>query len=229
MRTLLLIALVAAVSPSIDAQRMVSSSPTFAGHHNPGAHARSFFYPLGFSDPFYSDYLSSTGYPVASQPPVIVLKAPEAAAPAPERSSSFSPSPKQPLMIELQGDRYVQVSGDEGSGTEIVDSERNDSMRNAPRRQNRPVTTSSAAIHAVTTRELVPAVLVFRDGRREEVSNYTITDRGLYTSGDYYADGSWTRKIELSSLNLPETVKSNQSRGVKFQLPTGPNEVVVGP
>jgi len=56
-----------------------------------------------------------------------------------------------------------------------------------------------------------------------------ITDGVLYTSGDYYANGSWNRKIELSSLNLPETVKSNQSRSVRFQLPSAPNEVIIRP
>lgn len=221
MRTLLLITLFA-VTQHMDAQRMVSASPHPAAGYNRGGHVRPFLYPLAFSDPFYSDYLSSTGYPVASQPPVIVLQVPPAPAPATDGSSSFHPSIAQPLMIELQGDRYVQVSGEEASGIEMIDSQRTDLMSNTPIRQR-------AAVHAVTAKELARAVLVFRDGRREEVSNYTITGGVLYSSGDYYADGSWTRKIELSSLDLPETVKSNQSRGVKFQLPAAPNEVIVGP
>ena len=77
--------------------------------------------------------------------------------------------------------------------------------------------------------ELVPAILIFRDGHREEVSEYTIADGSLYTRADYYTNGSWNRKIELSSLNLSETVRSNQSRGVRFQLPSFPNEVIVRP
>ncbi len=75
----------------------------------------------------------------------------------------------------------------------------------------------------------MPAVLVFRDGHREEVSEYTIADGALYTRTDYYTAGSWNRQIELSALNLPDTVKSNQSRGVRFQLPSSPNEVIVRP
>jgi hypothetical protein len=221
MRKLLLITLLAA-TPCINAQRMVSGSPRFAGSHNPGSQARSFFYPLAFSDLFYSDYLSSTGYPVASQPPVILLQAPPAAAPAPERSYP----PTEPLMIELQGDRYVQVSGQEMSGTQMIDSESVDAMPDAPRRQPR---SSGSTVSAIAAQDLAPAVLVFRDGHREELSGYTIAEGVLYTYGDYYANGSWNRKIELSSLNLPETVKSNQSRGVKFQLPAAPNEVIVRP
>jgi hypothetical protein len=211
MRTLLLITLATAVTPCVSAQRMVSASPRFAPGYNRGGHARSFFYPLAFSDPFYSDYLSSTGYPVASQPPVIILQAPPAPAPVPERSSS----PTQPLMIELQGDRYVQVSGQETSGTEMIDS--------MPQERSWGVAIPTAA------KELLPAILVFRDGHREDVSDYTIADGVLYTRSDYYTNGSWNRKIELSSLNLPETVKSNQSRGLRFQVPSAPNEVAVGP
>jgi len=30
-------------------------------------------------------------------------------------------------------------------------------------------------------------------------------------------------------LDLPETLKSNYSRGLRFQLPRAPNEVIVGP
>jgi hypothetical protein len=142
---------------------------------------------------------------------MIILQSPQARAPEPER---FAP-PAQPLMIELQGDRYVRVSGPETSGTEMID-----------RMPDRP---SSAPIHAVAIPELPPAVLVFRDGHREEASEYTIADGVLYTRADYYTTGSWNRKIELSSLDVPETIKSNLSRGVKFQLPTSPNEVIVRP
>ena len=122
------------------------------------------------------------------------------------------PSPTQPLMIELQGERYVRLSGEETSEAETIDS-----MPAAPRRQER---SAPAMIQTAAATELAPAILVFRDGHREEVSDYTIADGILYTSGDPYTGGSWNRKIELSSLNLPETVKSNQLRGVKFRLPS---------
>lgn len=217
MRNLLLITLLAAVTPSLNAQRMAFASPHFARSYHHGGHSRSFFDPLAFYDPFYSDYLSSTADPAAAQPPVIVVQTPAAAASVPERSSS----PAQPLMIELQGDRYVRLSGEETSEAEMIDS-----IAATPRRQERSAT---AATQPAAANESAPAVLVFRDGHREEVSNYTITDGVLYTAGDPYTGGSWTRKIELSSLNLPETVKSNHSRGVIFQLPSAPNEVVVRP
>jgi hypothetical protein len=217
MRSLLLITLLATVTPCVHAQRMASASPHFARSYHRDGHARPFFGPLAFYDPFYSDYLSSTGYPIASQPPAVVVQTPPSAEPLAERSSS----PAQPLMIELRGDRYVRLSGEEMSETEMIDS-----TATAPRRHERP---AAAAIRPAVVNESAPAVLVFRDGHREEVSDYTITDGILYTAGDPYTGGSWNRKIELSSLDLPETVKSNHSRGVSFRLPSAPNEVVVRP
>jgi hypothetical protein len=74
-----------------------------------------------------------------------------------------------------------------------------------------------------------PIVLVFRDGHSQEVSAYTIADGVLYAASDYATTGEWTQAIELASLNVPETVATNSSRGLRFQLPTAPNEVIVGP
>src|SRR6266571_927824 len=62
--------LLSALVPSVNAQRM-AAPPHFATHFSRGGHARSFLYPLAFSDPFYSDY--DTGYPAASQPPVVIV------------------------------------------------------------------------------------------------------------------------------------------------------------
>jgi hypothetical protein len=222
MRRLLLVPLLAALTPCLCAQRMASSAgPHFASRFHDGAHPRSsFFYPLGFSDPFYADDLASTGYSAASAPSVIILRTPSTAAPAP----APSPAPASPLVIELRGDRYVQLSGPESSGAEMILPEKFDPASN-PRRSQAP---AGAAIHTAAAPQLPPAVLVFRDGHREETSDYTIADGVLYPCGDY-TNASWNRKIELSSLDLSETIKSNQSRGVRFQLPSSPNEVIVRP
>jgi hypothetical protein len=165
------------------------------------------------ADPLYTDALYDAGYPVASQPPVIFVQGAPAAA-TPEVASL----PKEPLLIELRGDRYVRVGGESGTGAEAVDGE-----TVLPR----PQTNAVAASHAV--QELLPVILVFRDGHHEEVSSYTIADGVLYASGDFYSSGSWNRKIELAALNLSETVASNRSRGVQFRLPSAPNEVIVRP
>jgi hypothetical protein len=220
---LLLIALIMAVAPGANAQRMAFHTSHFAPPFRNGASSRSSFYPLAFADPFYSDYLYSTGYPLAAQPPMMFLQAPPA--PAPDRE----PAPVQPLLIELRGDRYVRVSGGESPGAEMVTPETIARIPDPPRGEARNEEGDSALVHAATRPEPPPAVLIFRDGHREETSDYTIANGVLYTHSDFYATGSWTRKIELSSLDLPETLKSNQSRGIRFQLPSFPNEIIVRP
>ena len=66
-------------------------------------------------------------------------------------------------------------------------------------------------------------------GHTEELSSYSIIGTTLYAKGDYWSSGSWTRKIQMAELNIPATVKRNQERGVNFELPAGPNEVILRP
>jgi hypothetical protein len=233
MRNLAFIMLLAAAANTMNAQRMVAPTPPFAAPQLPGAgtgspvnlhagagHHPRLVYPLGiFPDSFYSNALYSAGYPVAAQPPVIIVQNPP---PAP--TADRAPTPAQPLMIELRGDQYVRISGEDTSGAQMIDQEH---MQTAKlRRSEKP---SSEAVAHPPAPDLSAVVLVFRDGHREQISTYTIADGILYTAGDYYTDGSWNKKIELASLNIPETIASNRSRGVSFQLPTAPNEVTVRP
>src|SRR5579859_229011 len=216
MRRLLLITLLAAIPSSVFAQRM-SAGPRFysrpapfrSPHFNRGAGA----YYLPLFDPFYADYLSTPQYP-ESQPPVITTQ------PAAAPSAPVSYPPAQPLLIELRGDRYVQISGEADSQSEMVDRTLTSSLGPEKNAEAQP---SSRPSHYTIT------VLLFRDGHREEVSNYTIVDGVLYASSDYYNAGAWIRKVELSSLDLPETIAANQARGAAFRLPKAANEVVVGP
>ena len=234
-RNLLLIALLGAITPCMTAQSMTAGRTMSSALHfiplppdsksgslvsssvGEGPHHRAFRNQgslVFFADPFYSDALYSSGYPVASQPPVILVQAPQATAPA------DSSSPPQPLMIELQGTHYVRLSGGDNSAEQFIDQ---DSATLQTMRASVPATHSPAP-HPIT-----PVVLVFRDGHREEVSDYTIAAGVLYARANYYTDGAWNKKIELSSLDLPVTLQSNHSRGVQFQLPSSPNEIIVHP
>jgi hypothetical protein len=214
MRRLLALVMLLAAPATLAAQRM-GFAPHFHGRSSGfhGEHFRHFgspragYYPLGLFDPYYADYLDA-GYPVASQPPVIVVQPQATSAPEPPAP----PSP--PLMIELQGDRYVQVSSDQRYGAQMIDSP--SEIQSSLQRSPAPTPAS-------------PAVLVFRDGHSQEVSAYTIADGILYAASDYATTGEWTEAIELASLNVPETVATNSSRGLRFHLPSAPNEVIVGP
>ncbi|HJT01385.1 MAG TPA: hypothetical protein VJ756_19985 [Terriglobales bacterium] len=116
--------------------------------------------------------------------------------------------PANPLLIELQGDRFVRLTGND---------------------VNPPVGASTAQSNSPEHAELPPAVLVFRNGRRQEVSSYSIIGPVLYASGSYWTNGYWTQKILLADLNLPATFEANQERGVNFVLPSSPDQVVTRP
>ena len=115
------------------------------------------------------------------------------------------------VLLELQGNRWVRVSSFETA---------------TPPSESAP---AAAAATPAAAKELPPAVIVFRDGHTEQISSYSIIGATLYAKADYVSSGDWTREIQLAELDLPATIKQNQERGVPFQLPAGPNEVVLRP
>jgi hypothetical protein len=149
-----------------------------------------------------------------------------AAAPAQPASPAV---PLEPLLIEWQGDHFerMTLSSKAGSGKDAPDysakSGQSFAGASALSSQGRKVAEQPPR------RELPPAVLVFRDGRKEEVSSYTIMSGTIYSNEDYWTSGSWTKKIQIADLDVPATLKLNQERGLNFVLPGGPNEVVTRP
>ena len=195
--------LVAALAPGAAAQMRgggFGRAAAFGGHFGRGFGRNTVF----FGDPYlYGDYPSGSLVSEMPSAPIVLQSAPE---PEPKRES---------LLIELQGDQYVRVRGD-GQGTgKVVGSEEAATIRSA-----------SAATGA---RELPPALLIFRDGHQEQVQDYVIASGTLYARADYWQSGSWRKEIQLSALDLPATLQANQDHGVKFTLPSGPNEVVTRP
>ena len=59
----------------------------------------------------------------------------------------------------------------------------------------------------------VKTVLVYKDGKKEEVANYAIVGDQLFD----FTNGR--RKIAISDLDVSATTKANDERGVDFQLP----------
>jgi hypothetical protein len=76
---------------------------------------------------------------------------------------------------------------------------------------------------------LPPAVLVFRDGHAEEVSSYSIIGTSIYAKSNYWSTGKWTRKIHIAELDVPATISRNEQRGLNFELPSGPDEIMIRP
>jgi len=205
-RKAVLAAVISALVPWAAGQRSPSHFPPGSSSHS--GFPRWSAYPV----PFFSgaSYDSADfGLPNVPPPAVVVFQAPVSPEPVPP------PAPVQPLLIELRGGRYVRLSDEQNADTSASETAAALEPDRAPGVSSPP--------------EQRLALLVFRDGHREEVSAYTISGGVLYIPGNFYVDGSWNRKVELASLNLTETVEGNRTRRIHFLLPTAPNEVIVGP
>lgn len=151
---------------------------------------------------FYSDYYPDS-YDYENRPPA------PAPPPAPAATSQARQEPvPDPVLLELQGNHWVKVSS-----------------------FAMPSAQTEAAIQADARlpKEMPPTVLVYRDGHSEELTSYSIIGTSIYTKSDYWSNGAWTRTIQIADLDIPATLKQNQQRGVKFELPSGPNEVMIRP
>lgn len=196
---------------------MAGGSARFHQGHAPGRGALLFPYPY-----FYPDSDAGNDFQPAAQPQVIVVPA---STPAPPPAP---PAARESLLIEWQGDHFVRttMSAKAASGGQTMPDYSEKSALSSPAAGRSAPGSKDAAQKA---RELPPAVLVFHDGRREEVSEYTIMSGTIYSKADYWTTGSWTRKIQIADLDVPATLRLNQERGVKFVLPASANEVVVRP
>lgn len=186
--------------------------------------ATPYLYGGGYYGGFYCDYGYDCGPEAPAQPPEHPPAAPRKTPSAPPAQAAPAPPPAKPLVLEYRDNQWVRV-GEYGLTTEVPPPAPKGFARTF---EEKPAATSTAK-EARPSKPLPPVVLVFRDGRREQVEQYTIIGPAIYTTSNYYRTGSWTRKILISELNVPETLKLNQERGAKFSLPTGPNEIVVRP
>ena len=84
----------------------------------------------------------------------------------------------------------------------------------APRPQDRPNTSTQTSDARAATPLTLATVLVFRDGRKQEVQNYAIVGQTLWNFAPQH-----TEKISIAALDLDATVKANDERGVTFRLP----------
>jgi hypothetical protein len=208
-----------AAPPSTIIRRAIRGSdfaPFRASHHaNP---YQSLFSPFGiFPDYSYPDNPSPASGSPQVQPDLLMQALSVLGTTSLGTNSEPAKPDSQSLLIELHGDHYVSLTNAESPTNTPEPTIIPRSLKKQPARK------------PAAARELLPITLLFRDGHHEDVRDYTIADGVIYARGDFYSDGYWNKKIELSALDLPETVKSNEARGVRFVLPNAPNEVITRP
>jgi hypothetical protein len=147
--------------------------------------------------------------------------------PAPPEPIAYEPPEPvkviQPILIERQGNAWVQVSGyTQGKVSGLENPQL--AGETAGAKASAPGQESSGS-----RSQLPPATLVFRDGHQEEIKGYTIIGSTLYAKSDFWATGVWTRKVDFAELDVPATLKLNQQNGAPFRLPSGPQEVIIRP
>jgi hypothetical protein len=219
----------ALLAPSAPAQgrgmRAFSAAPRSRSSFRPSGreglarpHQRRFLNEPAFLFPpyFYSDDDFDYGTVAPEEPPPVQVVVTQPTQPPPSAAS-----PVESLLLENHGGQWVRIPT--GSQMAIPQSTKPDSVQPSSLRPGISEPTEAAPPLA----ELPPAVIVFRDGHREEVERYMIQDNVLYTNADYWRTGSWTRKISFAELDIPASMKLNKERGTKFNLPSGPNEVIV--
>jgi hypothetical protein len=216
--------------PPAQAQRHVASAPT----GRPGAavarrgrvktrfvrqsHGRRFSSDSAFAPYFYPDYDSdsdSEPETVEAPPPQIIEQTaePASAVPVPNRPGA--------LVLELQDDHWVRITNSGQSQTGGQSSQpQSESSANPPTATPRRIQAEAFPS------ELPPAVLLFRDGHREEIRKYIIEGTTIYISNPW-SNGGWTRKIQVAELDVPATLELNEERGARFSLPSSPNEVMI--
>lgn len=204
------------VTPGFAAPTM---SPGFAGGLGPGSRAshpfRGDHFPRSsflLGAPWLTDF--DTSVQPAAPAVVVVQPQPPAQSVVPEETRTL-----QPLLIEWQGDRFVRFEGTHDT----------DKAQSPANYVEAPSTKRKSVAAPPEARPLPATALVFRDGHREELESYTIVGGVMYLQRAYWQTGEWTKKVQLSELDVPATLKTNQERGVKFLLPSAPNEVVTRP
>jgi hypothetical protein len=107
---------------------------------------------------------------------------------------------------------YAPATGESGSAYRLAEPRPRPQANSAANDGgSSDVNSSDAALGGASE----PAsILVFRDGHKQEVSNYAIISNTLYDLSSGRA-----HKIPLADLDLDATIRANDDRGVDFTLP----------
>jgi len=127
----------------------------------------------------------------------------------PEPVEEEQPEPPAPTVFENRP--QVKLAP---NPTPVRDMPYEDRQAEPAESLNAPNVTGSHHQMSPVSDEQIPMVIVFKDGREQEIHNYAIVGDTLYDLGTFVA-----HKIKLADLDLKQTIKKNEDRGVEFNLP----------
>ncbi|HYE25370.1 MAG TPA: hypothetical protein VEG32_09250 [Clostridia bacterium] len=133
----------------------------------------------------------------------------------------YAVTPGTTLAQPTATDRVLANGGTFNTGsnaTSELDTAPPSPSRTAPDSGLAPVATSADLHPELPRNDFIsaadgdPAILVFGDGHREEVANYAILGHSIFVLSD-------GRKIAFAELDLPATLRANESAGYSFRVP----------
>ncbi len=171
--------------------RGFGSSGSFRGSHFGGGFGQPFFHHPRFVTRRRSfGYGGYYGYPYYGYP------------------SYYDDSSYYPSYHDAEDSGYAPGQGDQQQQAEIDRLENEvDRLRQERSSAAKSQTPSKTDLHSLTE-------LVFQDKHTQEVQNYAIVGQTFWIF-----DSQQTRKVPLSELDVPATIKANDARGVDFQVP----------
>lgn len=191
-----------------------------------------FLGPYFFDDFDYdSEHYLPAGYPVQ-----VVVEQPT---PAPVASAVPAMPPADAMVLEKRDGQWVRVPNGNQVPTATQSTEKQATDKQVAGKQGTEKQQGSSPAGKLhpgisdpadgmkAAPELPAAVLVFRDGHKEELQKYMIQGDAIYTSSNAYTPGALTKRIPLSELDIPASLKLNKDRGTGFSLPSASNEVVI--
>ncbi len=131
--------------------------------------------------------------------------------PVPVEPEPVEEVPDQPALTVFENRPQVKLAP---NPTPTDDSVYNE--RSAPTRDTLKAQDFSGGYHQMSpvSDEQIPVVIVFKDGHEQEINNYAIVGNTLYDLGTAVA-----HKIKLADVDLQQTIKKNEDRGVEFNVP----------
>jgi hypothetical protein len=194
------------------------------GMGRPMRRARGYYAGGGYGGYGYAPYADSDVLYASDFDPAYEPMGPQVVSREPSQATVLAPPAKSSggMVLQLEGDHWVRMTS--SGPPQIVGQAVQVSTPASPG----PSAKTRVSATAKPTTEAPRAVLVFRDGHQEEIGQYQIMGGLITVAADYWSTGSWTKKVPISDLDVPATLKLNGERGTHFRLPSGPNEVMIG-